>query len=242
MILFENRWSMKIKLSLIIMSIVFFSCNANKIVLSYEEYTNLLNENSKFKKENNLIKVEYNDLQRKYNDIINKYNTLNKEYQIIKNMEKIIEYENSMSHDFVRIAGKTTYDVLVNGGNNLLFDYYNNGYYIFGLTAIEGYYVKEKYVDGDNNEVEYDAFVITNGEKLYLDSITKLQMSGNTIYDITEKGDPIAIIKIDQINNELKNKIVNSTEKNKIQLKILLRHPFGSDNGYPTMIEVLDIL
>jgi uncharacterized lipoprotein YajG len=65
---------------------------------------------------------------------------------------------------------------------------------------------------------------------------------GNTVYDITENGNVLATIKINQLNNDLKNRIIKSNKNSTIKLKIFLKQPYPTDYRFPEFIEILDVI
>jgi len=111
---------------------------------------------------------------------------------------------------------------------------------IFGLTVIEGYYTKINWkIDGE--EIELDGFVIINGEEAYLNSITKQWFLGNTLYGVSENGNPIASIKIANLNEYLQNRIKKSNIDETITLRIFLRDLSTGQIWDPPYMEILGL-
>jgi hypothetical protein len=179
-------------------------------------------------------KEEYDIQLKKYDEIEIQYQNLQQRFDELQiEYDKLLKTENIDANKF--FESNKTFRVVQESKNNLLFDYFDNGEYIFGLTEIEGYYTKI-------TTRGWDGFIITNGEKIYLDSIKKLIDKGNSVYKNNENGNVIATIKIDQLNNDIKNRIIGSNKNSIIKLKIFLKQPHPSSGRFPPFIEILDVI
>ena len=229
---------------LITLGILIGCQNNKKIQIDIAEYNNLINIRDELSRDYNQLNLDYNSLIRQNNRLQQNFNNLNDQYLIIKNIPEIIEYENLLKemenlHGISRRVN--TYTVIEGSRYNLLFDKYNDGLTIFGLTIIEGYYTKVKWSIDLDEEIEIDGFVIINGERAFIDSIKKRWLIGNTWFKISENGHPIALIKIDQLNENLQHKIKNSSINTKISLSIFILDLATDQIMNPPYIEILDV-
>jgi hypothetical protein len=219
--------------------IIFVGCNSN---VSKEEYDILSDKNNELQRENSQLIIDNKNLLQRSNAIQNEHTNLNKKYLNIRNVKEIIEYEKQLEDIETRVKTNESYVVIEDSRDNLLFDYFDDGIFIFGLTVIEGYYRKHAIAWEDDRDIEFDSFVITDGERAYLNSITKRQFSGNTIYDMNENGYPIVNIKMHLLNKEIQDKVKNSNEERRIKLKIFIIQPGGDHSHSLYPIEILDVI
>ncbi|QQO10376.1 hypothetical protein [Breznakiella homolactica] len=209
---------MKYKVILLLIIVLFFSCKSSKnddeITINKNEYHKIMDELVKLRDNNRKLSEEINTLKER---IIQQ----TKRYQIVKGYNEIIEYEEDYENRAVE------FNLIEDTPTDFLFDYYGNGTYLFGLATLEGYYTKvlRKGWEEEDTIIECDGFVITDGPHSYISSIKKLLYSGNTVYDITEEGKVITVIELEQFNEEIINKIRNSTNKNKVLIEVFIRQP-----------------
>lgn len=237
----ERRNPMIRKCIIVLLFTILCGCSDG---VSKEEYGSLSKKYDTLLHENSQAIIDRTMLLQRNDELQKEYSGLHKKYLVLKNMSEIIEYEKLLDvfDKEERIRAAKSYTVLENSENNLLFDYYDNGMFIFGMTVIEGYYTKIKRTWFEDAEIEFDSFVITGGEKIYLDSITKRQLAENGIYDINEEdGNPAAHIKLHLLNEDLQNLVKNSNQDKRVRMKIFIVQPFGSGGNSSYPIEILDV-
>jgi len=196
--------------------------NEEKIIIDKEEYYKQSDDYNRLNVSHIELQNNYNVLQGEYNNLINNYD-----------QRKLISLQ-----------------VIEEGRDEILMDYYGNGLYIFGITEIEGYYIRVKYtIDHYVNdtfinaeEVEYDGFLITAAPAVYLNSVRNLISENNKAYILNSNNDIIADIKINHFNNNYRNLITKSDKNNKIKLRVFIKHPYPTSGRVPAFIEILGIV
>ncbi|KUK79065.1 MAG: hypothetical protein XD95_0636 [Microgenomates bacterium 39_7] len=97
------------------------------------------------------------------------------------------------------------------------------GYYV-GSAVITGYYVqKEKSAWGET--VTCDCFTITEGSEKLIQSIIDRVNSGNALHSLNDLNQPVINIMFDSLSQFDREKLLNSSENNQLEISILIETP-----------------
>ncbi|MCG2698295.1 hypothetical protein L6307_04390 [Candidatus Parcubacteria bacterium] len=117
----------------------------------------------------------------------------------------------------------------------------NNSNYPVGLAVIKGYYTK--YLDKAWGEEKYcDSIIITDGTKELVDFFIRLVDGGNTVHDKNDLNQPIVNLNIGVLDNLEKQKFLNSTIDNPVELIVVNPGPLnGGVGACYSSIEILKV-
>lgn len=171
----------------------------------------------------------------------------------IKLEKQNIALKNKDNNAQIQINPKTgtAYYELVSEYNNRVVCYYGNclfkdnepgSKYVFGLAKLNGFFTTTTRKDKGNMEVECSSFVITDGNQELINSYTDLIKTGNTMNIKNDKDQIIININLTQASDNIKEKIINSTETSPVELTIFKNPPTGKgDDPCSSSINIIDV-